>query len=239
MESATRGWLALGAMTAVALTAPGGAAAAFIGLVPQRSCYRSAPRGDPNLEQIFLGGNGFTPNAAAEITLDRRSIGRTTANGAGAIQGVLTLGSLRRERKRLLAATDQANPTNFATLTLRTTGVAVNVTPRRSGPGRRVRVRARGFNDSKRLYAHVRRGRRYRRNVRIGRLRRACHKLDRRRRIFSLGTRAGVYIVQFDGKRRYSARTVPRVRYKVTIFRRLARGALASASGAQSWVRLP
>jgi hypothetical protein len=222
--------MTISAVVAVALASPGAASGASIGLVPKKSCYRSG-------ERVFLGGSGFTPNTAPEVTLDRRSLGRTQADAQGVIRGVLSLGSIRGERKRLLAATDQVNSSNFGALTLRATSVGLSVKPRRSGPGRRVRIKARGFTRSKRLYAHVRRGRRYRRNVRIGRLKGACRKLNRKVRVFPLGTRRGVYIVRFDGKRRYSRRTTPAFTYRVTIFRRLVRRRFASAA-AESWVRL-
>lgn len=232
MDSAKRGWLAAGALGAAALALPGSAFGASIGLVPQKRCYRGG-------EQVFLGGTGFTANTSAEVTLDRKSLGRTPADGQGMIHGLLSLGAVRGERKRLLAVTDQANPANFATLTLHATDVAVTVKPRRAGPGRAVRIKARGFTGSKRLYAHVRRGRRYRRNVGIGRLRGGCRKLSMKKRIFSLGTRPGVYIVQFDGKHRYSKKTRPRILYQVTIFRRVVRRGSASAAVPESWVRVP
>jgi hypothetical protein len=230
MRSGSRGWLAAGALCVALLALPASALGASIGLVPAKRCYRAG-------EQVFLGGSGFTPNTPAEVTLDRRSLGQTVADGQGVIRGVLSLGLMTGERNRLLAATDQANPANFASLTLHATGVAVSVKPKRAGPGRPVRIEARGFTAAKRLYAHVRRGR-YRRNVGIGRLRGACHKLSQRKRVFSAGTRPGVYIVQFDGNRRYSKKTRPRILYRVTIFPRVVRRGSASAA-AESWVRLP
>jgi hypothetical protein len=230
MESAMRGWLAASTLTVALLVLPASASAAGIGLTPQKRCYRAG-------EQVLLGGTGFTANSPAEVTLDRRSLGQTLANAQGAIRGILSLGLIRGERNRLLAVTDQANPTNFATLTMHATGVAVSVKPKHAGPGRAVRIKARGFTASKRLYAHVRRGR-YHRNVGIGRLKGACRKLSRRKRVFSAATRPGVYSVQFDGKRRYSKNTRPRILYRVTIFRRVVRRGSASAA-AESWVRLP
>ena len=236
MESAIRGWLVGGAAAAALLAGPASAFGASVGVIPQKPCYRSAA--PPNGEKVFLGGTGFTPNGTAEVTLDRKPLGMTAADPQGVIRGLLTLGSITGERNRLLAATDQANAANFGALNLHATGVALNVKPRRAGPGRPVRIKARGFTGSKRLYAHIRRGR-YHRNVGIGRLKGACRKLSRRNRIFSAGTRPGVYRVQFDGKRRYSSRTVPRIRYRVTIFRRLVRRGSVSAASAASWARLP
>jgi hypothetical protein len=211
--------------------APATASAATIGVVPSKPCYRSG-------EEVGVVGSGFTPGAAAEVTLDRRSLGRATANALGRIGGLLSLGRVQGERRRLLAVTDQANPANYGVLQIRATGVNVDVRPRRAGPGRRVRIRAYGFTQSNRLYAHIRRGRRFHRDLLVGNLRRACHKLDRRVAIVPLGAGPGVYSVQFDGLRRYSRTTRPRVRYRVTVFRRLVRRRAASAAGA-TWVRLP
>jgi hypothetical protein len=235
MDSVRRG-LAAAVAGAVLLALPASASAATVSILPKKSCYRSAA--SPNGEKVLVGGSGFTPGVAAEVTLDRKSLGFTqAANPQGQVAGVLSFGALSSERNRLLAITDQANPANFGTLTVHASGVGLSVRPRRAGPGRPVRIKARGFTGSKRLYAHVRRGR-FHRNVGIGRLKGACRKLSRRARVFSLGTRPGVYQVQFDGKRRYSKKTTPRIRYRVTIFRRLVRRGSASAAAA-SWVRLP
>jgi hypothetical protein len=73
--------------------------------------------------------------------------------------------------------------------------------------------------------------------VGLGRLKGSCRKLSRRIKIFSRGTSPGVYIVQFDGKRRYSKKTVPAITYRVTIFRRIIRRGFAAAAS-ESWVRL-
>lgn len=231
MESVRRGWLAAAATGAVLLGAPATASAASVAVFPRKACYRSAAV--PNGEKVFVGGTGFTPGAPAEVTLDRKSLGLTqVANPQGQVAGVLSLGAVSRERNRLLALTDQANPANFGTLALHASAVAVRVSPRRAGPGRSVRIKASGFTGTRRLYAHIRRGHHHR-NVRIGRLRGACGKLSRRNRVFSGATRPGVYRVQFDGSRRYSSRTAPRILYRVTVFRRRSASAAAAA-----WVRL-
>jgi hypothetical protein len=224
MESAMRGWLTASALGVALLALPASALGANIGLLPHKGCYRAG-------EHVLLGGNGFTANKPAEVTLDRKSLGFAAADGQGMIRGLLSLGAVRGERNRLLAVTDQANVSNYGALKLRATDVAVSVKPRRAGPGLAVRFKARGFTNSKR-------GRRYRRNVGIGRLKGACRKVSRKKRIFSLGTRPGVYSVQFDGKRRYSKKTRPRILYRVTIFRRLVHRGSVSAAAA-SWVRLP
>ena len=218
-----RGWLVTGAAAAGLLALPATSSAATLAVVPKKACYRGALRSDPNAERVFVGGTGFTPGSPAEFTLDRRSLGFTLpANAQGQVAGVLALGLVTRERHRLLAATDQSNPGNFGTLSLLTTPVSVSIRPHRARPGERVRIKAAGFTGSKRLYAHIR-GRRYHRTVGIGRLRGACGKLSRRRSLIPQGVRPGSYHVQFDGRRRYSKATVPRIRYRFRVFRRRLR----------------
>lgn len=215
-----------GALTAAALAAPATAWSAAIALTPAKTCYRSG-------ENVTLQGAGFTPNNSAAVALDGKRLGFASSDPKGSIRGKVTLGRIVGERNRVITATDQANPANTATLTLHASGVAVSVKPRRAGPGRRVRIKAYGFTGSRRLYAHVRRGR-FRRTVGLGRLKGPCRKLSRRVRVFSRSTKPGVYVVQFDGKRRYSSRTVPAIRYRVTIFPRVVGRGFASVAD-RSW----
>ncbi len=224
-----RGWLVAGAVTAVALIAPANSLAAALAVLPTKSCYGSG-------EEVTLFGTGFTPNSSAAVAIDGKQLDFAPSDAEGVIRGKLTLGSIRGERNRVLTAVDQANQANVGVAPLHASGVAVSVKPRRAGPGKRVRVKAYGFTGSRRLYAHVRRGR-FRRNVELGRLKGSCRKLSRRIKIFSRGTSPGIYIVQFDGKRRYSKKTVPAITYRVTIFRRIVRRGFAAAA-AESWVRL-
>jgi hypothetical protein len=221
--------LATGAVAVGVLALPASASAAFLAVLPAKPCYRSG-------ERVTLGGSGFTPNNSAAVALDGKQLGVANANADGLLSGTIRLGSIRGERNRVITAVDQANQANVGTVTLHQSGVVVSVKPRRAGPGKRVRIKAYGFTGSKRLYAHVRRGR-FHRNVRIGSLKGNCRKLSRRVKVFSRATRAGVYKVQFDGKRRYSKRTVPAVTYRVTISRRIVRRGLAAAA-AESWARL-
>jgi hypothetical protein len=76
----------------------------------------------------------------------------------------------------------------------------------------------------------VRRGR-FKRDLRIGRLRGACKTINRRARLFRAGTRSGTYRVTFDGSRRYSTRTRPSVLFRVRIFRiRISKARVVSVS---------
>ena len=219
--------LALSVACGALLALPAAAGAAAVVVLPNKPCYRSG-------ESLLIGGTQYTPNASVRITSDGAAIGTVTTDQNGIFQGSLRVGQRSGERSKIYTGSDLANPANVASTTLRVTALEVNVKPRSGRPGRRVRVRARGFTTGTRLYAHVvRRG--YRRNVRVGRLKGACRTLSARARIFRRGTRPGRYTVQFDTRRRYSRRTAVRVRYTVSIFRRL-RGSAAAADG---WKLLP
>jgi hypothetical protein len=215
--------LALPLTCCALLVLPAVAGAAAVGVLPAKSCYRSG-------ESLLIGGTQYTPNASVRITSDGAFIGSVTTDQNGAFQGTLRVGQRSGERSKTYTGTDLTNPANVASTTLRVTALDVTVRPRSGRPGRRVRVRARGFTTGTRLYAHiVRRG--YRRNVRIGRLKGACRTLSARSRIFRRGTRPGRYTVQFDTRRRYSSRTAVRIRYSVVIFRRARASAAAAAGG--------
>ena len=218
--------VACAAIAGCALVLPAAASAAAVAVLPTKPCYRSG-------ETLLIGGTQYTPNASVRITSDGAFIGSVTTNESGAFQGTLRVGQRSGERTKNYTGTDLSNPANVASTALRVSALDVNVRPRSGRPGRRVRVRARGFTTGNRLYAHIVRGR-YRRNVRVGRLKGACRTLSARSRIFRRGTRPGRYTVQFDTRRRYSRRTAVRIRYSVVIFRRLR----ASAAGA-GWNLLP
>jgi hypothetical protein len=194
-----------------ALALPAAAEAASLSVNPVKSCYRSG-------ERVGLSGTGFTPSGTVSITSDGKAIGSRDVDPAGAFSGELIVSQPSGERGKTYAARDSVNPAIAAAAAIRASAVSVDVRPRSAPPGRRVTISARGFTTGARLYAHVIRGR-YRRNVRVGALRGACHRLTTRARIFSSGTPNGTYMVQFDARRRYSGRTAVRARFSVIVFR--------------------
>jgi hypothetical protein len=192
------------------LAAPAAAQAAALTANPLKPCYRAG-------EVVALGGSGFTPNANVQINSDGRVRGSATTDAAGSFSGTLQLGIPSGERLKTYSAIDTSNTANQASLQLRVSRLNVSVRPQQGQPGRVLRVGARGFTTGRTLYAHIVRGR-YRRNVRIGRLKGACGKLTARKRIFRRSTRIGTYLVQFDTRRRYSRRTAVRYRFTVPVF---------------------
>lgn len=203
---------------AATLAGPATAQAATLSVSPVKPCYRTG-------ETIGMSGTGFTPDGQVSLAADGEEFATTPADSTGSFAGGLQVASAT-ERVKTYSATDQANTANTASVQLRISPFDVNVAPRSGRPGRRLRIVARGFTTGRRLWAHVVRGR-SRTHVRVGRLRGACRRLRVRSRIFARGTRPGVYIVQFDTRRRYSPDTRVRVRYRVAIYRTF--GAQASA----------
>jgi hypothetical protein len=214
------------AVTAVGLACvvPAGAQAATLGIGPAKRCYRTGDR-------VGILGGGYTPGALANVAIDGQPLGQLQADPTGAIGSSLTIGTLRGVTTHTLTATDSANPANVGSVSFLGSAVSVRVRPANSRVGRPKRIRATGFTNGRRLYAHVVR-RRYRRNVLIGRLRGACHRIRARRIILPAGLPYGSYRVQFDTRRRYSSRTRIRVRFQVRVYPRTAPAARPSG---MSW----
>lgn len=211
--------------------APGASAAT---LSVNKPCFREfAP--------VTLAGTGYTPNGQVGLFRDSTSLGFLRAGPGGSFGVTDSSGSVsnsERERRYTLGAIDGTNPAIRAATQLRVSALAVSVRPNGGSPSRSRRVGARGFVGGRTLYAHVRRGRRYKLRVRIGRLRGPCATVSARRRLLRRGTPVGTYRVQFDARRRYSrCRRVTATRtcivLRVRVFR-IFRSSSASASAADT-----
>lgn len=208
----------------MALLAASGAQAAT--LDADRACY--APGDD-----VRLTGAGFTPGGEVALSVEGRQLGVGTADAGGGFVADLVAPEIAgRERRDNFVATDQTDLGILAELPVRLTALGVRLTPEQAPPGRKRRIRARGFTHGRALWAHVRRGR-FARDVRIGRLRGPCGRIDVRRGILPAGAEVGLYRIQFDARRRYSPSTIPSVDYLVTVFRRF-RLAQSSSSGCRA-----
>ena len=190
---------------------PAGAPAATLAVFPVKPCYRSG-------EDLQVGGTGFTPFGQVRLTRDAVPIGTLTADGNGAFAGKLTVAQPRGVRTKRFTATDLADPSVSAFVPLQVSALSLDVGPAAARAGRPLRVRARGFTTGRTLYAHVVKGR-YRRNVRVGRLRGPCGTLSVRRRIFPGNLGSGRYTVQYDTRRTYSRRTAVKQveRYRIVL----------------------
>jgi hypothetical protein len=222
------------ALGVLGLAAPAAAGASTITVAPQRACYHAG-------QELTVAGTGYSPGGSVRITSNGSGIGSLSANPQGAFSGALTVGLAKGEGVKTYAATDTANPALTASIALRVSALDVDVHPRSGRPGRKLRLKARGFTNSKVLYVHVVRGGHYRRTVRVGHLKGPCHTQKARKRVFARNTRSGSYIVQFDGKKKYRKKTHVRVRFRVFVFRgrRHRRHHGRASVAAARWTRLP
>ncbi len=219
--------LALGAL---ALTVVSSASAASLSF--DRPCYRSG-------QQALVTGLGYTPNGAVALGQDGRFLGTVNADSAGAFQlGVTPPLRFSGEKTYTFAAADTTNTAISAVTQVKVTALAVSVRPRGGSPASRRRVRARGFVGGRTLYAHARRGRRYKLDVRVGRLRGPCAKVSARPKLHRRDSPTGTYRVQFDARRRYSRRTPTRVVFRVRVFRVVRLRSASASAVAERWERI-
>lgn len=187
-------------------------------------CYR------PGQPAVFTG-LGFTPNGQIDLSPNSTPPVVPTADAAGAFTATLRAPSqISGQQLYTFTATDVSDPAIAASTNVTVTALDVTVRPTSGPPGRKVRIGARGFMGSRTLYAHVVRGG-FKRNVEVGRIRGDCGKAGGRKRLLPRGAKSGKYLVQFDGRRRFSRRTPVRVRFTITVFRTFR----PSASTAARW----
>lgn len=210
-------------LVAVALLAPAAAQAAS--LTADHRCYYANEPSKHSTDTITLTGRGFTPDS--EVLVNKVA---DTADAGGVFTQQVKSPTIKGQSGKLtFRAVDQSNPALTASTTVRFTKLGVRLLPKNFEPRKRVLVKARGFLEGKYLYAHVRRGRSYRKNVRIGRLR-TCGALVKRKHLFSRRLRNGTYHVQFDAKRRYRRGTRPASRLAVRISGVKKSGAAAASA---------
>lgn len=205
----------------VALAAPAAASAATMTATPVKPCYGSG-------EQVTLTGSGFTPSSGVNITRDGELLDDVATDPAGAFSGTLTLGLDTGRQTRTYTATDITNTTLTASLQLVVSEVEVGIRPRSGPPGRRLRIRAKGFTTGQTLWAHVIRGR-SKRHIKLGELKGACRSLTTRRRILPRRAPLGSYTVQFDTYRRYDPDRAVKDGYLITV-RPVSSGSAAAAT---------
>jgi hypothetical protein len=213
-------------VTVAAVAAPSGAGAAA--LTTDRQCYfavEKTKRIDTS-DTIRITGTGFTPNGVVSLG----SLG-VMANPVGAFSVALKSEAIPgREKSFPVLAVDTTNTAIRASTVARVTKLRLMLSPSRFSKTRRLRIRARGFFAGKNLYAHVRRGRRYRKNIKIGKARKPCGIVNTKHRLFNSKARLGRYRVQFDNKRRYSKKTQPAAVFRVRVVRRVRSSAAAKAA---------
>ncbi len=214
--------LVAAATAALAIAAPASASAASLTVEPQKSCYGSG-------EVVRVAGLGFTPGAEVVITREGESLGAPVADATGAFSGESHARAGPGQAHQHLRRDGHAS-IRALTASTQLTVSAVNVTmgPPNGPPSRLLTIKASGFTLGKTLWAHVRKGQ-FKRNVKIGSLKRACHVLRAQRRLLRPGAETGVYKIQFDTFKKYRAKRVQFVTYELRVFRTFGFG-IASAS---------
>lgn len=221
---------------AAALVAPSAASAATVGVVKPKPCYGGG-------DILQLAGTGFRPNTPVGFLFGTlASPTRVPANPGGAFLAGLRV-PFFTSPSQVISGVSAADGSNFATVPVTLSAFRVSVRPANASPYRTRRFAARGFTAGKTLYRHILRGRRVS-NSRQARLKGACHTRSYTRRLFRRTARTGTYRVQFDTKRKYSSRTVQRVRFRVRVYRIVRRASAATSSTApvgrlgESWTRV-
>jgi hypothetical protein len=224
-----------GLATALAAFAlPAAASAATLRVDPPRPCYGSG-------ETVHLLGTGFTPNlqSGIRVTKDGQFIGPLSTDPTGSLNGLLTLGQRDGKRTSTYTATDTSNPGLTASDQITVSEVDVRLRPSSGAPGRLVTIGAVGFTTGgPTLWAHVVRRGRVLRHIKIGRLQRACHKLEKKRRLLRQNAALGVYTVQFDAHRKYVRRRAQSVRFTITVVRRTRPASSTASAASVGWSRL-
>jgi hypothetical protein len=168
--------------------------------------------------KVNMLGGGYTPNGLVDIAVDGRSLGQLQTDPAGSLAGRITLGRLKGVKTHSVVATDTANPALTASTTFVGTTRQVTVKPKRARAGKKLRLKGYGFLKAGKAYMHVR-GNGYSADAKVGNPKGPCGTWSGRRHIVPSFASSGVYKVQFDQKKRYSPKTKPRVRGRMTVTR--------------------
>ena len=208
----------------VAALFAGAAAANAATLRTDTRCYQET-------QEVIVQGTGFAPSSVVTISRDDTVLGSTTTDANGAFRNKFDTPELPqdvRERLYRLSATDS---TTTARTSYRATRIFASFRPRRGNPSTlRVRFSIFGFGLVARrapVYLHyVRPDGRVARTIKLGTATGVCGAIaqTRERRLFPFEATRGVWILQFDTRRKYeratSKRRTPWVRKPVEIFSR-------------------
>ena len=212
---------ALLAALVACLTGAAGAHAAAL-LTTDTRCYQET-------QEVIVSGTGFAPSSIVTISRDGEVLGSTQTDAAGAFRNKFDTPELPqdvRERLYRISATDS---TSSAETSYRATRIFASFRPRKGDPSTlKVRFSIFGFGLVQRrapVYLHyVRPGGRVARTIRLGTATGVCGAITqtRERRLFPFEAAKGVWILQFDTRRKYERATfkrrTPWVRKPVEIF---------------------
>jgi hypothetical protein len=191
--------LVLACALAGSLLAPAAASAATV--APSQPCVLD---GGANLGVNALG---WAPGSALEFALNGRRVGTGTADATGAFSNASDpftpplLTGRNPIRRFMLTAADAAG--NQANARVKVVHRTVSV-PERARPAKRVRYRAYGFPRGKRVFLHVRHGKRTLGRFLIGRAHGVCGVVSKRLRYMPVRNwSTGTYDFWFSNRRHF------------------------------------
>lgn len=216
MPSAVRRSLALAFALATALVAPAAASAATV--APSQACVLD---GTPSLA---VTSSGWTPGIALNFALNGRTVGTGAADALGLFSNAAdpftppAVTGRHPIRRFMLTANDPlgTHADAYVKVVHRTVSV-----PSRARPDKRVRYRAFGFPQGKKLYLHVRRGKRTLGRFTLGRPRGDCGVVSRRLRYMPLRHwSTGTYDFWYSNRRHFE-RSRALYGYRIRIYKAL------------------
>ncbi len=174
-----------------------------------RECYS---RGDTATATL----SGMPPGETIALNLDIDVVAEVPIDAAGNGSATFTVPKGRPPLPVKVRA--QISLDVLAETSLRLDVPFVKMSPSRAKPTSRVTYRLSGFARSGPIYAHVVRGRKRLRRVRLGTPKTTCGQLVKRITQLPLKRpRKGTYVVQFDQQRRYMAKRRGSVRRTVRV----------------------
>jgi hypothetical protein len=185
-------------------------------LNPLKPCYVSVTQrvpGEPDVitrEQLDLAGNGFTPGALIDISIDGTLDRTVQADGAGNLppQAMQSPYQARGQGTFTLTAAERGNPANTVSVPSRRTALELDLKPAKARPSRRIRFTGAGFTDQRAVWAHYLYKGKVRKTVRLVRkIDNPCGTFSvRRRQIPIKRPKLGRWRLQVDQQRKYSRR---------------------------------
>lgn len=209
---------------AICASAAGAAAAPAATLTTDTRCYQET-------QEVIVNGSGFAPSSVVTISRDDTVLGSTTTDANGAFRNKFDTPELPRDVRERLYRISATDATNTAQTSYRATRIFASFRPRSGNPSTlRVRFSIFGFGLVQRrapVYLHyVRPNGKAARTLRLGTATGVCGAIrrTRERRLFPFEASKGVWILQFDTRRKYERATfkrrTPWVRKPVEIFAR-------------------
>lgn len=209
---------------AICASAAGAAAAPAATLTTDTRCYQET-------QEVIVNGSGFAPSSVVTISRDDTVLGSTTTDANGAFRNKFDTPELPRDVRERLYRISATDAMNTAQTSYRATRIFASFRPRSGNPSTlRVRFSIFGFGLVRRrapVYLHyVRPNGKAARTLRLGTATGVCGAIrrTRERRLFPFEASKGVWILQFDTRRKYERATfkrrTPWVRKPVEIFAR-------------------